>query len=140
SSDRRVHLHWPPGGRSGVKRRRLFRGAEDAGGEPPEDPRTAILRKRLEAAEAALEALSEGIVVVDEAGGIDYLNATARDLIGRRFDRIFDLAPKALRDACREVAVTGTGTDLEFESAGRIVHASVLPRGPSEGPPPGIVL
>ena len=111
-----------------MKRLRLFRGSEGAGEASPDDPKTAALRRRLSAVEAALEALSEGIVVVDAGGGIDYFNTTARDLIGRRFERIFELAPPVLRDACREVAVTRSATELEFETAGRIIEASVVPR------------
>src|SRR5438477_8523648 len=67
----RAHLHWNrTGGRPRVKRLRLFRGTEGAG-EASDDPKTAALRRRLSAVEAALEALSEGIVVVDAGGGID---------------------------------------------------------------------
>jgi two-component system sensor histidine kinase SenX3 len=107
---------------------------------PPEAAVDAELGGRLDTAEAALEALSDGIVVFDPDGGIGYLNAVARDLIGRRFDRASEVAPPALREACREVAITGTPLELEFETAGRNVQASVVPRSPEDGRAFGLVV
>jgi two-component system, OmpR family, sensor histidine kinase SenX3 len=110
------------------------------GHSAPSAPSAAELRGRLDTAEAALEALSDGIVVFDPEGGIDYLNAAARDLIGRRFDRISEVAPPVLRDACREVAVTGNPFELEFETAGRNIQASVVPRAQGDGRTFGLVV
>jgi signal transduction histidine kinase len=101
------------------------------------DQAAAELRGRLDSAEAALEALSEGIVVVGADGSIGYMNSGARDLIGRGFAAISELAPAVLRDACRDVAATAHPSELEFETAGRVVQASIAPR---EGPASGIVL
>ena len=57
------------------------------------------MRARVSAAEAALEALSEGIVVFDRAGRMSSSNAAARELIGRRFASVRELGPPVLRDA-----------------------------------------
>jgi two-component system, OmpR family, sensor histidine kinase SenX3 len=105
-----------------------------------QEGRDPEIRGRLDTAETALEALSDGVVVFDPEGGIGYLNAVARDLIGRRFDRISELAPPALREACREVAVTGSPLELEFETAGRNIQASVVPRSREEGRAFGLVV
>ena len=121
---------------------RWLRRRRDASTRPESEttPADALLRDRLENLQAGFEALSEGIVVVDPTGDIDYLNAAARDLIGRRFDRVVELAPPVLRDACREVAVTAVGTQLEFETAGRIIQTSVVPRGGDAAGAAGVVV
>ena len=103
----------------------------------PSAPEATELQSRLDSAEEALEALSDGIVVFDASGSIGYVNASARDLIGRRFERVSDLAPPTLREACREVAITGNPLELEFETAGRTVQASVSRRS---GDTSGIVV
>jgi two-component system, OmpR family, sensor histidine kinase SenX3 len=87
---------------------------------------TEELRTRMSAAEAGLEALTEGIVVFDRRGDLAYVNGAARDLIGRRFGHISELAPVVLRTATKTAFDTRGSTDLEFETAGRVVQAAVI--------------
>jgi two-component system sensor histidine kinase SenX3 len=84
------------------------------------------LRARLSVAEAGLESLSEGIVVLEPEGRISYMNAAARDLIGRRFDSVHELAPVVLRDASSDAMAVGESRELEFETAGRVVQAAIV--------------
>jgi two-component system sensor histidine kinase SenX3 len=95
----------------------------------------AAMGAELSAAHAGLESLPEGIVVFDTNGSLSYVNAAARDLIGRRFDSVEELAPAVLRDACRAAVTARAPGELEFETAGRSVQASVVVdgRGPASG-------
>jgi two-component system sensor histidine kinase SenX3 len=98
------------------------------------------LRSRIAAVEAGLESLSEGVVLFDAEGRLSHLNAAARDLIGRRFDSIDELAPIVLRDAARAALDAGSSGDIEFETAGRMVRASAVAGGRSDRDAIGAVL
>ena len=125
-----------------AKKWRMLRRREPAPADRPDRDEAASgpVQARLDAAGAALDALTDGIVVFDPDGRLAYLNPAGRDLIGRRFETIGELAPTVLRDAAAEVAETGTAAELEFETAGRIVQASVAPNGGQDESSSGIVL
>src|SRR5438309_9073765 len=88
------------------------------------------LGARLVAAQTGLESLAEGIVVLGPEGEASYVNGAARDLVGRRFSSLSELAPTELRDECRRAVGSGEPAELEFDMAGRTVHATLVP-GPA---------
>ena len=94
------------------------------------------LESRLGAAEAALDALSEGIVVFADDGRVSHANAAARELIGRRFESTRELAPAPLREA----VLRGEESSLEFETAGRTIDATVSTPPSGESGPTVVVL
>src|SRR5437763_9968251 len=89
--------------------------------------RSSELETRLGTALQGLEALAEGVVVLDAQGRALYVNGAARELLGRRVSGVSDLAPSSLRGACHASLQEGRGAELEFESAGRTLQAAVVP-------------
>src|SRR5438105_3857484 len=88
------------------------------------------LGSRLLATETGLESLPEGIVVLDPEGRATYVNGAARGLVGRRVSSLSELAPAELRDECRRAIESAEPAELEFVTAGRTVHATLVP-GPA---------
>src|SRR5207302_8208162 len=80
-----------------------------------------------DAARQGLEALAEGIVLLERTGTAVYVTGPARDLVGRKFASAAELTPGALRAACERMLESATPEELEFETAGRTVAAAVLP-------------
>src|SRR5438309_5147226 len=84
-------------------------------------------RADADAARQGLEALAEGIVLLERTGTAVYVTGPARDLVGRKFASAAELTPGALRAACERMLESATPEELEFETAGRTVAAAVLP-------------
>jgi signal transduction histidine kinase len=87
----------------------------------------AAWRDAAAAREAMLATMPDGIALfeVGDKGRLQYANAAVRRLLGISFSEIGDLEPPAVRDAVRQVARGLPSRELTFETAGRMLEASV---------------
>ncbi|HEY1421087.1 MAG TPA: ATP-binding protein [Candidatus Dormibacteraeota bacterium] len=119
----------------GILRGRRAGSANDS--TPRGDPSLVIqtLRSNLVAREAALASVSEGVLLVDAAGRIDYANRPAVAMLGRRFASAAEIVPTELRDA---VTSTGLGfrrgqtepLERQIESEDALLEVKLLPADP----------
>jgi two-component system sensor histidine kinase SenX3 len=126
----------PPAGavaflnRRGAEREAARRALEER------DTRTADLERMVDAREAVLAALPDGIVLFRPDGAVAYSNPAARSLLGRRFDSLEELTPASVREAAGRAARERAPAETEFETGGRTILAAAVPTG-AEG---GVVL
>lgn len=96
------------------------------------------LRDSVAAREAVLARISEGVLLVDRSGRIDYSNRPAVAMLGRRFDLASELVPAALRDLVLSSrppgATPGNGESGEhlIDSGNAVFAVKVVAAGPDE--------
>ena len=81
--------------------------------------------------EVILEALAEGVALVDKTGFVEYLNNAAERILGQRQQREEPLTFHPLKRLANRVAEEGSVTEERFEVGhpSRIIQASALPVG-----------
>jgi len=112
------------GGQARRDRERRVRAEREVGAR---GARIADLTDRVASREAVLSAMADGVSLFGPDGRVFYTNPAARDLLGRRFERVSEVTPEPLRGALSQASAGRQTVEVEFETGGRVLQATATP-------------